>query len=85
MQHKTETTPPVDRDVYPYDNPHGYPRRDPAEVAQALKRNRQTLMECGCCGGFHRRAYCGDCRNDAERFDFTVADARGVLAAQVTA
>jgi hypothetical protein len=26
------------------------------------------LVECGCCGCFHRRAYTGDCRNDAERF-----------------
>jgi hypothetical protein len=24
--------------------------------------------ECGCCGGYHRKGYTGDCRNNAERF-----------------
>jgi hypothetical protein len=26
------------------------------------------LAECGCCGGYHRPDYWGDCRNDSERF-----------------
>lgn len=26
------------------------------------------LDECGCCGGYHRPDFYGDCRNDAERF-----------------
>lgn len=27
-----------------------------------------VLVDCGSCGGQHRAAYTGDCRNDAERF-----------------
>jgi hypothetical protein len=26
------------------------------------------VIECGCCSHYHRVAYTGDCRNDAERF-----------------
>lgn len=26
------------------------------------------VIECGCCGEYHRLAYTGDCRDDAERF-----------------
>jgi len=26
------------------------------------------LEECGCCGGYHRPDFHGDCRNDDERF-----------------
>ena len=26
------------------------------------------LDECGCCGGYHRPQFSGDCRDDAERF-----------------
>jgi hypothetical protein len=26
------------------------------------------IVECGCCGSYHRAEYFGDCRNDAERF-----------------
>jgi hypothetical protein len=26
--------------------------------------------ECGLCGHYHKLTYAGDCRNDAERFDF---------------
>lgn len=26
------------------------------------------VVECGCCGCWHRQEYDGDCRNDAERF-----------------
>lgn len=26
------------------------------------------LVECGCCGCWHRQDYCGDCRNDSERY-----------------
>lgn len=25
-------------------------------------------IECGCCGGFHRVDFQGDCREDSERF-----------------
>ncbi len=27
-----------------------------------------VYVECGCCGHYHKQEYCGDCRNDAERF-----------------
>ena len=27
-----------------------------------------TFTECGCCGGYHRTDFTGDCREDAERF-----------------
>jgi hypothetical protein len=27
-----------------------------------------VLYDCGCCGGFHRLGYDGDCRSDADRF-----------------
>ena len=30
----------------------------------------QEYVECGCCGGYHRCNYFGDCRNDTERFSF---------------
>jgi hypothetical protein len=26
------------------------------------------IVECGCCGCYHRAEYFGDCRNDDERF-----------------
>jgi hypothetical protein len=26
------------------------------------------IVECGCCGQFHRTDFFGDCRNDEERF-----------------
>jgi len=26
------------------------------------------LEECGCCGGYHRPEFSGDCRDDNERF-----------------
>ena len=26
------------------------------------------IVECGCCGSYHKTDYSGDCRNDAERF-----------------
>ena len=26
------------------------------------------LVECGCCGFFHKETYQGDCRNDDERY-----------------
>lgn len=28
----------------------------------------EKIVDCGCCGAFHRVSYLGDCRNDAERF-----------------
>jgi len=34
-----------------------------------MAREPLTLIECGCCGAYHRVEYRGDCRNDAERFD----------------
>lgn len=30
--------------------------------------NAVEIVECGCCNQYHRAAYHGDCRNDAERF-----------------
>ena len=33
-----------------------------------VKTPPAQIIECGCCGSFHREAYHGDCRNDAERF-----------------
>lgn len=33
------------------------------------------LDECGCCGGFHRPDYRGECRNDWERFPTWQIDA----------
>lgn len=27
-----------------------------------------TLVECGCCGAYHREEFDGDCREDDERF-----------------
>lgn len=32
--------------------------------------------ECGCCGQYHWAEYAGDCRNDAERFDYPSDDPR---------
>jgi len=26
------------------------------------------IVECGCCGAYHRVEFAGDCRNDDERF-----------------
>jgi len=28
----------------------------------------EDLVECGCCGCYHRKNYVGDCRNDDERY-----------------
>ena len=55
-----------------YQNPHGMPRKPAAAVVQALKRNRKSIVECGCCGEYHSADWPGDCRNDAERFDCEV-------------
>lgn len=33
-----------------------------------IEKIEPELEECGCCGGFHRTNYDGDCRDDAERF-----------------
>ena len=57
-----------------YDRPHGQPRKQPWAIARALKRHGKSLVECGCCGMFHRTDWPGDCRNDAERFVFEVAE-----------
>jgi len=27
-----------------------------------------ALIECGCCGAWHRASFTGDCRNDSQRF-----------------
>ena len=27
------------------------------------------VIECGCCGNYHRFIYHGDCRDDSERFN----------------
>ena len=27
----------------------------------------EQVIECGCCGAFHRAAFYGDCREDSER------------------
>lgn len=35
-------------------------------MAQILTESE--LEYCGCCGSHHRPAYCGDCRNDKERY-----------------
>jgi len=32
------------------------------------KRLLTKVVECGCCGSFHRFAFRGDCRDDSERF-----------------
>jgi hypothetical protein len=66
-----------------YDRPHGEPRKRPWAIARALKRHRQSLEECGCCGGFHRVAWLGDCRNDAERFTAEVAERAEELGVKV--
>jgi len=70
----TNTKPPIDRAIYPYGNPHGYPHRSEAEIVAALKADNQTLEECGCCGEWHRSEWYGDCREDSERFDYGVAE-----------
>lgn len=28
-----------------------------------------TFIACGCCGGYHRTDFYGDCREDSERFN----------------
>jgi hypothetical protein len=28
------------------------------------------FSECGCCGAYHRDDFCGDCREDSERYYF---------------
>jgi len=42
------------------------------ELDEALDELRDVffdeLVECGCCCTRHRRGYCGECRNDDERF-----------------
>ncbi len=30
--------------------------------------NAVEIIECGCCGAYHRAAFYGDCRDDSERF-----------------
>lgn len=40
------------------------------------------IIECGCCGCFHREEYYGDCRNDNERF-FSPKDAETRLGVEV--
>ncbi len=32
------------------------------------KVKTEDLEECGCCGCWHKKGYCGDCRNDDERY-----------------
>ncbi len=43
---------------------------DADQCCQMLRDSglEEELVECGCCGCFHRPDYSGDCRNDAERF-----------------
>jgi hypothetical protein len=33
-----------------------------------INRISEEMEECGCCGGYHRPEFSGDCREDAERF-----------------
>jgi hypothetical protein len=37
-----------------------------------------AIVECDCCGCYHRFEYAGDCRNDSERFN-DLEDAAGRL------
>jgi hypothetical protein len=39
---------------------------DPEAHIEELRED--TVVECGCCGHYHRRNYHGDCRNDDHRF-----------------
>jgi hypothetical protein len=39
--------------------------------------NRIDDNECGCCSGYHRIGYTGDCRNDAERFTLDDVEREG--------
>lgn len=40
-----------------------------------MDKEKLKLVECGCCGFYHREDYCGDCRNDAERYyDYFIDD-----------
>jgi len=81
--HDTLTAKTV-RDDCPYDNAHGLPRRPAEEVAATLQRDRKSLEECGCCGGYHRTDWHGDCREDSERFTSEVADRAIELGVNVT-
>jgi len=40
------------------------------DIAIIHARIRETFVECGSCGEYHRQDYRGDCRNDSERFSF---------------
>jgi hypothetical protein len=37
----------------------------------------KKYVECGSCGEYHRADYWGDCRNDAERFDYLQLEEMG--------
>lgn len=37
-----------------------------AGIPQGPRAN--TVIACGCCGGYHRTDFHGDCREDSERF-----------------
>ena len=45
-------------------DPHALPDVEVFFVKQAA----HVLFDCGCCGGFHRLGYDGDCRSDDDRF-----------------
>jgi hypothetical protein len=48
-------------------------------VAEVVYEGREPveIIECGCCGSFHRNDYFGECRDDSERFvSLEMAEAR---------
>jgi hypothetical protein len=51
-----------------YCNDPDYELGSKAHVDETVIVQPETMEECGCCGGYHRPEFHGDCREDNERF-----------------
>ena len=45
------------------------------ERRATMTERSKVFEECGCCGGYHRDDWYGDCRNDRERYTLVEAEA----------
>ena len=53
-------------------------------IARWLRMTDRRLVECGCCGYYHRWDWYGDCRDDSECFSWDVADELCRIGGEVT-
>jgi len=40
---------------------------------------KAIFLECGCCGYYHREEFCGDCRNDNERYTLSEIPGNSII------